>query len=168
MFDSSHSQEKVIVQGVFQDKNEFDNNPEIQAVLDVINKDKKANLFSEVAKYYRDNKNIFLFVAMLRNKEQLEKILNVISEGCGVHAKERFIVGMNVFLDGINTGERNAREFLSAELSHSDLVAFFNGPQAAHQDQVRNIYRNLNINAIKLGQALEHVFKLINVIICEA
>jgi hypothetical protein len=59
------------------------------------------------------------------------------------------------FLDGINARERDAREFLSEELSHSDLVAFFNVPQAAHQDQVRNIHRNLNINAIKLGQALE-------------
>jgi hypothetical protein len=97
MFSLSYPGENLIVQGISQDKNKFDNNPEIQAVLDVIDKDKKANLFSKVAKYYRDNKDIFLFIAMLRNKEQLEKILNVISEECGVHAKEQFIVGMNVF-----------------------------------------------------------------------
>lgn len=149
------SQEKLIVQGVPQDKHGFDGDPEVQIILDVINKDKKANLFYEIAKYYRENKNIFLFTAMLRDKERLKKIIDIIDKECSVQAKEQFVRGMNSYLDGISVGEHDAKEFLNKEFLNSDLVALFNGPPAPYQGQVRNIHRNLNINVIKLGQALK-------------
>jgi hypothetical protein len=152
MLDSSQniSQEKLIVQEVSQDKHGFDDDPEVQIILDVINKGKKANLFNEIAKYYKENKNIFLFTAMLRDKERLKKITDMIDKECSAQDKKKFIEGMNIFLDGISQGECDAKEFLN-----SDLVVLFNGPPALCQGQVRNIHRNLNISIIKLGQALE-------------
>ncbi|WP_353284174.1 hypothetical protein [Wolbachia endosymbiont (group A) of Lasioglossum fulvicorne] len=157
MLDSSQniSQEKLIVQEVSQDKHGFDDDPEVQMILDVINKDKKANLFNEIAKYYRENKDIFLFTAMLQDKERLKKIIDIIDKECSVQAKEQFVRGMNSYLDGISVGEHDAKEFLNKEFLNSDLVALFNGPPAPYQGQVRNIHRNLNINVIKLGQALK-------------
>ncbi|WP_353274510.1 hypothetical protein [Wolbachia endosymbiont (group A) of Ennomos erosarius] len=86
------SQEKLIVQEVSKDEYIFDNSPEVQSILsdfqkldfaknpcddpsDVINynEGKEANPFDKIAKYYGRKKNVFLFISMLQNSEQLEK-----------------------------------------------------------------------------------------------
>lgn len=157
MLDSSQniSQEKLIVQEVSQDKHGFDNDPEMQSILsdfqkldfaknpcndpsDVINynEGKEANPFDKIAKYYGRNKNVFLFISMLQNSEQLEKIINIISEGCDVQAKEKFIERMDIYLGRIREGEQDAKELLNVDFPG----AFFNGP---HTGKNRNIHQNL-------------------------
>jgi hypothetical protein len=167
MLNSSHSQEKLIVQGVSRDKHKFDNDPEVQSILsdfeklnfennpcndawDVINYNdgKEANPFDKIAKYYGRKKNVFLFISMLQDKKQSEKIINIVSKKCNAQAKEKFIERMNIYLDRISKGERDAEEFLN---SNDFPGAFFNGP---HTGENRNIYQNLNIK-VKPGQTLE-------------
>ncbi|MDR2978803.1 MAG: hypothetical protein LBU56_05450 [Rickettsiales bacterium] len=169
MFDSSRSQENLIVQGISQDKHKFDDDPEVQNILsdfekldfgnnpcndawNVINynEGKEANPFNKIAKYYGRKKNVFLFISMLQDKEQSEKIINIVSKKCNVQAKEKFIERMNIYLDRISKGEHDAKEFLN-----SDLTAFFNGYHVACPGHERNIHENLNINITKPGQTLE-------------
>ncbi|MDR1139404.1 MAG: hypothetical protein LBJ80_04015 [Rickettsiales bacterium] len=112
------------------------------------NEGKEANPFDKIAKYYGRKKNVFLFISMLQDKEQSEKIINIVSKKCNVQAKEKFIERMNIYLDRISKGERDAKEFLN---SNDFPGAFFNGP---HTGENRNIYQNLNIK-VKPGQTLE-------------
>ncbi|MGL9760924.1 MAG: hypothetical protein ACR5LB_01655 [Wolbachia sp.] len=163
MFNSSRSQEKVIVQGVFQDQHKFDDDPEVQSILSDFdsldfsgvpfnhhlydmnyNEGKEANPFDKIAKYYGRSKNVFLFIAMLQDKKQSEKIINIISKKCDDQAKEKFVERMNTYLDRIGQGINDAKEFLN-----SDLTAFFNGYYVACPGHDRNIHENLNINITK-------------------
>ncbi|WP_265037304.1 hypothetical protein [Wolbachia endosymbiont (group A) of Anomoia purmunda] len=160
------SQEKLIVQEVSQDKHKFDNDPEMQSILsdfqkldfaknpcddpsDVINynEGKEANPFDKIAKYYGRKKNVFLFISMLQNSEQLEKIINIIGEKCNAQDKEKFTERLNIYLGRIRKGEQDAKELLNGDFPG----AFFNGP---HTGENRNIHQNLNIK-IKPGQTLE-------------
>ncbi|QKX02968.1 hypothetical protein GOY07_01980 [Wolbachia endosymbiont of Litomosoides sigmodontis] len=168
------SQEKLIIQGILQDEHKFDNNPEVQSVLSDFdnldfsngpfnyplysmnyNEGKEANPFDKIAKYYGRNKNVFLFIAMLRDKWQSEKIIDIVSKKCDVQAQEKFIERMNIYLNRVNKGELDAKEFLN-----SDLAAFFNGYHTACQGHNCNIYKNLNINITEPEQTLEisHLF----------
>ncbi|MGL9688451.1 MAG: hypothetical protein ACR5K6_01550 [Wolbachia sp.] len=169
MFNSSRSQEKVIVQGVFQDEHKFDDDPEVQSILSDFdsldfsggpfnhhlydmnyNEGKEANPFDKIAKYYERSKNVFLFIAILQDKKQSEKIINIISKKCDDQAKEKFVERMNTYLDRIGQGINDAKEFLN-----SDLTAFFNGYHVACPGHNRNIHENLNINITKPEQTLE-------------
>lgn len=160
------SQEKLIVQEVSQDKHKFDNDPEMQSILsdcqkldfaknpcddpsDVINynEGKEANPFDKIAKYYGRKKNVFLFISMLQNSEQLEKIINIIGEKCNAQDKKKFTERLNIYLGRIREGEQDAKELLNGDFPG----AFFNGP---HIGKNRNIHQNLNIK-IKPGHTLE-------------
>lgn len=165
MLNSSHSQEKVIVQGVFQDKHKFDDDPEVQSILsdfekldfennpcndawDVINynEGKEANPFDKIAKYYGRKKNVFLFVDVVFHKEK--EVMDIISKKCDAQAREKFRERMKIYSDRIWQGINDAKEFLN---SNDFPGAFFNGP---HTGENRNIYQNLNIK-VKPGQTLE-------------
>lgn len=167
MLNSSDSQEKVIVQGVFQDEHKFDDDPEVQNVLSDFdsldfsggpfnhhlydmnyNEGKKANPFDKIAKYYGRKKNVFLFVDVVFRKEK--EIMDIISEKCDAQAREKFRERMKIYSDRIGQGINDAKEFLN-----SDLTAFFNGYHVACPGRDRNIHENLNINITKPGQTLE-------------
>ncbi|WP_250295663.1 hypothetical protein [Wolbachia endosymbiont of Oedothorax gibbosus] len=111
------------------------------------NKGKEANPFDKIAKYYGRKKNVFLFISMLQNSEQLEKIINIIGKKCNAQDKEKFVERINIYLDRISKGEHDAKELLNGDFPG----AFFNGP---HTGENRNIHQNLNIQ-IKPGQTLE-------------
>ncbi|XGA08462.1 MAG: hypothetical protein U0X86_000699 [Wolbachia endosymbiont of Xenopsylla cheopis] len=75
----------VAIQTVLSDfqKLDFANNP-CADPWDVINynEGKAANPFDKIAKYYGRKRNIFLFIAMLRDLEQLTKIMEIINQKC--------------------------------------------------------------------------------------
>ncbi|WP_395463541.1 hypothetical protein [Wolbachia endosymbiont of Cantharis cryptica] len=165
---NSFFQEKLIVPGVSRSEYKFDDDPEVQSILsdfqkldfaknpcddpsDVINynEGKKAGQFDKIAKYYGREKDVFLFISMLRDKEQSEKIIDIVSKKCDAQTKEKFVERMNIYLDRINKGEQDAKEFLN-----SDLTAFFNGYHVACPGHDRNIHENLNIKT-ELEQSLE-------------
>lgn len=93
------SQEKLIVREVPKDECMFDNNPEVQEILSDFNnldfsngpfnyssydinynEGKEANPFDKIEKYYGRKKNAFLFISMLKNREQSEKIIDIVSK----------------------------------------------------------------------------------------
>lgn len=90
---------------------------------DVINynEGKEANPFDKIAKYYGRKKNVFLFISMLQNSEQLEKIINIIGEKCNVQDKKKFTERLNIYLGRIREGEQDAKELLNGD----SLVLFF-------------------------------------------
>ncbi|EAL58744.1 conserved hypothetical protein [Wolbachia endosymbiont of Drosophila ananassae] len=160
------SQEKLIVQEVSKDECMFDNNPEVQYILSDFdnldfsngpfnyslydinyNEGKEANPFDKIAKYYGRKKNVFLFISMLQNSEQLEKIINIIGEKCNAQDRKKFTERLNIYLGRIREGDQDAKELLNGDFPG----AFFNGP---HIGKNRNIHQNLNIK-IKPGQTLE-------------
>lgn len=151
MLDSSRSQEKVIVQGVFQDKHKFDDDHEVQSILSDFdsldfsggpfnhhlydmnyNEGKEANPFDKIAKYYGRKKNVFLFIDVVFHKEK--EILDIISKKCDAQAREKFRERMKIYSDRIWQGINDAKEFLN-----SDLTAFFNGYHVACPTTVRTL-----------------------------
>ncbi|WP_168464710.1 hypothetical protein [Wolbachia endosymbiont of Ctenocephalides felis wCfeT] len=177
---SENTREKLVIQGskhkfydaaeVQKSKHKFYYDTEIQSVLsDFVhldfsdgpfnshlydmnyNEGQKANSFDKISKHYGRNKNIFLFISVLRNKEQLASIINIISKKCDAPAREKFLERLRIYLDRISRGKSDAREFLNDDSAD----AFFNGYHVACPGQVRNIHANLNINITKPDQVLE-------------
>ncbi|KAL7635061.1 UNVERIFIED_CONTAM: hypothetical protein RMT77_014046 [Armadillidium vulgare] len=141
----------VAIQTVLSDfqKLDFVNNP-CTDPWDVINynEGKIADPFDKIAKYYGRKRNIFLFIAMLRDLEQSIKIIEIIDKKCDAEAKEKFEERKNIYLDRIERGEIDAKEFLKSD----SFTAFFNG---CHVGPDRNIHENLNIDIIKSDEPLE-------------
>lgn len=68
---------------------------------DVINYSdgQEVNPFNKISKYYRKNKNIFLFISVLRDEEQRIKIEDLVSQKCDDVEKAKFLRRMYIYLD---------------------------------------------------------------------
>lgn len=117
----------------------------------------KINQFDKLHKVWGRTKDIFLFVAALKDEKEREEILKIVERKCGEDnkSKEKFRKRMNISLDRFFEGELDAKEFLGqVEQDKHQVDAFFAGYHVANDDNPRNIHANLNINLDKEGRVL--------------
>lgn len=117
------------------------------------------NPFHKLAKYIGRHEDVFLFIAQLRDKQERQKILDVISEKCGdtetgQEMIRQIVKKMEVYLKRIEGGGVDTHDFFLLE-EVEGLQAFFNGYHIDNADHARNIHENLNVNVTKAGKVLE-------------
>ncbi|KAG8171927.1 hypothetical protein JTE90_002007 [Oedothorax gibbosus] len=113
------------------------------------NDGKEADPFDKIATYYGRQKNVFLFISLLRNCEFSALILNKIKGKCSTEQFESFIERTTLYLTRIKQGEITAREFLNGDHFPG---AFFNG---YHCGEKKNFHENLNVNFTQSTQFLD-------------
>lgn len=120
------------------------------------NDGQNTNPFNKIRKYYGRFKDIFLFIALLYDDDQKDKVMNIVRRKCkGDRTKiAEFEGNMRIFLERAHHGRRQAMEFLGEKYRRS-VIAFFAGSQMLDPTSKRNFHANLNIDLGESGLSFD-------------
>ncbi|CAL8149206.1 unnamed protein product [Orchesella dallaii] len=119
------------------------------------NSKEEVNQFDLLAKYYGRElgEDPFLFQGMIEDPHSQNELIAAIQSKFGEKQAERFVKRLQIYLEWIESGKRDASLFLGDDKKVRD--AFFHGYHVPHPPEVkRNVHENLNVSVSNWPNAM--------------